>query len=107
MKEKLLAKYKIAFKNIEEISLIDSSKLSIKNNWLITLLFNLSDISNMRLERDLLLDSSFKKKIMLRPVWKLLHKLPMYRDMPRGPLEIAEKYEYRLINLPSSPQLFK
>ena len=42
---------------------------------------------------------------MLRPVWRLLHELPMYIDAPQGPLPVALDQAARLLNLPSSPQL--
>ncbi|MFX6277472.1 DegT/DnrJ/EryC1/StrS family aminotransferase, partial [Acinetobacter baumannii] len=40
-----------------------------------------------------------------RPVWTLMHKLPMYSGCPRMGLEVAEQMEARLINLPSSARL--
>jgi perosamine synthetase len=40
-----------------------------------------------------------------RPTWTLLHKLPMYADCPRAPLDVAPQLEASLINLPSSPKL--
>ena len=42
---------------------------------------------------------------LLRPVWKLLHQLPMYAAAPRSALPVAEDQAQRLVNLPSSPQL--
>ena len=40
--------------------------------------------------------------IMARPVWTLMHRLPMYAACPRMRLAVAEHIERRLINLPSS-----
>jgi perosamine synthetase len=42
---------------------------------------------------------------MARPVWTLMHRLPMYQNCPRMPLDTAEDLERRLINIPSSPFL--
>jgi perosamine synthetase len=40
-----------------------------------------------------------------RPVWTLMHKLPMYRHCPRMPLPVAEALEAAVVNLPSSAKL--
>lgn len=53
--------------------------------------------------RDILLNETNKKGIMTRPVWKLMHKLPMYSKAICGDLKNSEYYEDRLVNLPSSP----
>jgi perosamine synthetase len=42
---------------------------------------------------------------MSRPVWTLMHRLPMYCHCPRGDLALAEQMEARIINVPSSPKL--
>jgi perosamine synthetase len=42
---------------------------------------------------------------MTRPVWRLMHRLPIYADCPRMPLTVAEDIERRLINLPSGQAL--
>ncbi len=42
---------------------------------------------------------------MTRPVWCLMHRLPMYADCPRMSLAVAEDIERRLINLPSGQAL--
>lgn len=55
--------------------------------------------------RDALLDTLNADGLMARPVWTLMHRLPMYADAPRGDLSVAEDLEARIINLPSSPKL--
>lgn len=42
---------------------------------------------------------------MSRPVWTLMHRLPMYAGCPRADLRVAEGLAGRVINLPSSPKL--
>jgi perosamine synthetase len=42
---------------------------------------------------------------MARPVWTLMHRLPMYAACPRMDLAGAESLEARIVNLPSSPSL--
>ena len=39
---------------------------------------------------------------MLRPVWKLMHKLPHLYKCPKMDLSTSLKLEKKLINLPSS-----
>lgn len=51
------------------------------------------------------LEQTNQAGIMTRPVWQLMHTLPMYSDAPKGPQNIAEWLSQRLINLPSSPRV--
>jgi perosamine synthetase len=55
--------------------------------------------------RDALLDALNADGLMARPVWTLMHRLPMYAAAPRADLSVAEDLEARVINLPSSPSL--
>jgi perosamine synthetase len=41
------------------------------------------------------------------PLWRLMHRLPMFESCPRAPLPVAERLEASLINLPSSAKLSK
>jgi aminotransferase in exopolysaccharide biosynthesis len=41
--------------------------------------------------------------VMTRPIWKLMHCLPMYQNAKHGPLPVSEWIESTLVNLPSSP----
>ncbi|CAM3891438.1 LegC family aminotransferase [Vibrio aquimaris] len=43
--------------------------------------------------------------VMARPVWQLMHRLPMYSNSIRGTLTNSEYLEAHLLNLPSSPNL--
>ncbi|MEZ7206954.1 LegC family aminotransferase [Pseudoalteromonas sp. DY56-GL79] len=53
--------------------------------------------------RERFLQETNSQGVMTRPVWQLMHRLPMYRDSLRGCLEVSERLEARLVNLPSSP----
>jgi len=46
-----------------------------------------------------------EKNVMTRPVWRLMHHLPMYEKCLRGDMKISEQIEQTYINLPSSPVL--
>jgi len=52
--------------------------------------------------RDEILELTNKQGIMTRPVWKLMHRLRMYKDCPRMELHVSENLEKRLISIPSS-----
>lgn len=41
--------------------------------------------------------------VMTRPIWKLMHRLPMFKDAYQGTLKNSEWIEKHLINLPSTP----
>ncbi len=53
--------------------------------------------------RDEFLKQTNDAGVMTRPIWKLMHRLPMFKDAPRGVLTHSEYIEAHLINLPSSP----
>ena len=107
LKRKLLNKYIDSLDKIEEISFITPKDNSLSNNWLITIALNFKNKSINKIERDILLSEAHKKNIFLRPLWKPLHKLRMYKNCPKSSLLLADEYEYKIINLPSSPQLIK
>ena len=71
------------------------------NYWLNALLLD----EGMAEERDTLLKFLNDRGINSRPVWTLMHKLPMFSDCPRMDLTKAESLERRLANIPSSPCL--
>ncbi|MEK9763281.1 MAG: LegC family aminotransferase [Deltaproteobacteria bacterium] len=100
-KRTLFLRYQQAFQDIPEVAFIQEPPECQSNYWLQTL--KLSDsVAN---ERDAILAATNDAGLMTRPVWKLLHTLPPYRDCPRAPLPVAESLEQRLINLPSSAGL--
>lgn len=53
--------------------------------------------------RNELLEKTNAKGVMTRPVWQLMHRLPMYQHCLKGDLTHAEQAEALLVNLPSSP----
>jgi perosamine synthetase len=100
-KRALFLRYQQAFQDIPEVAFIQEPPECQSNYWLQTL--KLSDL--VANERDAILAATNDAGLMTRPVWKLLHTLPPYRDCPRAPLPVAESLEQRLINLPSSAGL--
>lgn len=57
--------------------------------------------------RNLMLEKTNASGVMTRPIWQLMHRLPMFKDALRGNLSVSEWVEAHLINLPSSTQLFR
>lgn len=76
-------------------SFVQEPKNAMSNFWLNAIL--LKD----KKERDAFLEETNNAKVMTRPVWTLMHKLPMYKNAPHGDLSNAEFFEERLVNIPS------
>jgi perosamine synthetase len=100
-KRKLFERYKTAFENIPQMSIVDEPASCRSNYWLQALLLDESVSS----ERDTLLAATNDAGLMTRPVWTLMHRLLPYQKCPKMRLAVAESLEKRLINLPSSNYL--
>jgi hypothetical protein len=53
--------------------------------------------------REELLKETNDSGVMTRPIWKLMHRLPMFQHALRDSLAVSEWLEGHLVNLPSSP----
>ncbi|MDY0142887.1 MAG: LegC family aminotransferase [Bacteroidales bacterium] len=53
-------------------------------------------------ERDLFLKETNANKVMTRPIWQLMYRLPMYTHCQRDEQKNAEYLEERIVNIPSS-----
>ncbi|MGL0820599.1 LegC family aminotransferase [Vibrio vulnificus] len=54
-------------------------------------------------QRNELLEQTNAAGVMTRPIWQLMHRLPMFQQALRGDLTHSEFIEAHLINLPSTP----
>jgi hypothetical protein len=54
-------------------------------------------------ERERLLKQTNADGVMTRPIWQLMHRLPMFEKAMRGDLSYSEFIEAHLVNIPSSP----
>jgi len=97
-KRKLAEKYKARFGQVRGVRFFEEPDFAESNYWLNALLLD----PEYKHEREAILDAAHKEGIMLRPAWRLMHELPMYRDCPRMDLSNAENIAERLINIPSS-----
>ncbi len=100
-KRDLAETYRKAFAGLAGIRFFTEPDFAQSNYWLNVLLLDEADSA----QRDALLDATNQIGIMTRPVWTLMHKLPMFADCPRMDLAVAETLECRLINIPSSAVL--
>ena len=69
------------------------------NHWLISVL------CENKKERDHLLEESNRNGVMTRPIWRLMFKLPMYKNCQRDAQKNASFLEDRIVNIPSSVKL--
>jgi perosamine synthetase len=100
-KRRLFERYNLAFANISGVQLVTEPSGCRSNYWLQALLLDESFAN----QRDAVLSATNDAGFMTRPVWTLMHHLPMYKKAQRAPLPLAESLERRLINIPSSSGL--
>jgi perosamine synthetase len=100
-KRRLADGYAKAFAAINGVRFVGEPHGTSSNYWLNAIMLD----NELASHRDELLGALNDAGFMSRPVWTLMHKLPMYRAYPRMDLSVAEQIEAQLINLPSSPGL--
>ncbi len=94
-KRVLANKYETFFSGIGT-SFVKEPEHARSNYWLNAI------VLDDRRQRDVFLEETNGKGIMTRPVWRLMHRLEMFKDAPCGDLSTAEWLEDRLVNIPSS-----
>ncbi|PIZ04851.1 MAG: aminotransferase DegT [Gammaproteobacteria bacterium CG_4_10_14_0_8_um_filter_38_16] len=96
LKRALAENYIASFSKIKGIRFLTEPDFAKSNYWL-----NAIFVEDKVMRDDLLMQLN-EKKIAVRPIWELLHHLPMYQDMPRMDLSTAERISKKIINIPSS-----
>ncbi len=91
-----LAKIYKKFFNEIGVKFIEEPKGARSNYWLNAIMFD-----SLK-ERDEFLEYSNNNGVMTRPIWRLMNKLDMYKDCPKGELNNAIYLEERIVNIPSS-----
>lgn len=107
LKKKLHQKYEFIFDNIEGIKILNDEMGTQSNNWLITGMITAPEVDESRLIRDQILHMALGKGLGLRPLWKPLHQLGIYKFAEKDNLKTTEELYNRIINFPSSAQLMK
>lgn len=100
-KRELAARYAASFENVPGVRFLAEPPGTRSNYWLNAILLERPDVT----VRDAVLQRLNDAGYMSRPVWTLMHRLPMYAGCPRADLSTAERLEATVINLPSSPRL--
>ena len=100
-KRALAERYAAAFEGIAGLSFLREPARTRSNYWLNAIVLAPEHAST----RDALLASLNDSGYMSRPLWTLMHRLPMYAACPRATLTMAESLERRVINVPSSARL--
>jgi aminotransferase in exopolysaccharide biosynthesis len=97
LKKRNLAMHYKAFFSGSEYSFFDEPVNTHSNFWLNTVICPDLDARNE------FINKASSMGIMMRPVWTPMHKLPVFKDFPRGDLTNTEWFESRVVNIPSSP----
>lgn len=98
-KRELAARYAAAFADVPGVRFLTEPDGTEGNYWLNALV--LVDPAM----RDPMLTALNEAGFMARPIWTLMHRLPMFSDAPRADLATAERLEATVVNIPSSPCL--
>ena len=94
-KRKISNKYQVFFKDAG-IDFFKEVGGSQSNYWL-----NAVILDNLE-QRNLFLEVTNNAGVMTRPIWKLMSKLPMFKDSQQGDLTYSKWLEDRVVNIPSS-----
>lgn len=94
-KRELAAAYKLFFDSIG-VSFFTESEYAFSNYWL-----NAVILEN-RQERDDFLEYANINKVMARPAWRLMNRLPMFENCQVYRIDNAMWLEERIVNVPSS-----
>ncbi len=100
-KKTLYLRYREAFNSISEIKIMSEPKNSSSNYWLQT--FLLKESNDQLLNS--ILEFSNREGIMIRPAWKLLSELSIFKGCPCMDLSQSISLSSRILNIPSSSNL--
>ena len=95
-KRTIAARYKDFFAG-SDFQFVEEPAYAKSNYWLNAIIC--PDVAS----RDALLKETNAQGVMTRPIWKLMHRLPMFEHARRDDLSNSEWIESHLINLPSTP----
>lgn len=96
VQKRLLAEQYQDFFNGSDFQFVVEPSYAKSNYWLNAVICPDAEV------RETLLKETNAAGVMTRPIWKLMHRLPMFANAPRGDLSYSEYIEAHLVNLPSS-----
>ncbi|MDU0356122.1 LegC family aminotransferase [Paraglaciecola aquimarina] len=95
-KRDLALRYMDFFKNTD-FSYFKEPDYATSNYWLNAIICPNSEV------RETFIKETNAQGVMTRPIWQLMHRLPMFQHAKHGALPISEWLESCLVNIPSSP----
>ncbi|MGO2075135.1 MAG: LegC family aminotransferase [Pseudoalteromonas sp.] len=95
-KRALAQQYKSFFKN-SDFTFVEEPEYAQSNYWLNAIIC--PDVAS----REIFIKETNANGVMTRPVWKLMHTLPMFNNAKCGDLSVSKWIESCLVNIPSSP----
>ena len=95
IKAHIAARYAARFAELG-IPFIHALPFTTPNHWLNAI------VLGSQAERDAFLEYSNSRGVMTRPIWRLMHRLGMFRDCPHDDLSHSIWLEERVVNIPSS-----
>lgn len=98
-KRELAVRYAAAFADVPGVRFLTEPEGTEGNYWLNALVLDDPAL------RDPMLTALNEAGFMARPIWTLMHRLPMFEGAPRADLTTAERLEATVVNIPSSPAL--
>ena len=100
-KRRLAARYAEAFGSVPGVRFVHEPAGTAGNYWLNAILLD----EDSETARDEVLEATHAARLLTRPAWMPMHRLPMFASAPRDDLAVTESIHRRLINLPSSAVL--
>ena len=94
--KRVIAKSYNDFFSSTDVHFFSEPNDSISNYWLNSII-----LQNLN-KRNIFLDETNSQAIMTRPIWKLMNKLPMFKNSQCGDLKNSKWLEERVVNIPSS-----
>jgi aminotransferase in exopolysaccharide biosynthesis len=94
--KRMLAKHYADFFNGTDYKFLEEPEYAQSNYWLNAIICPDSD------SRELFIKETNAQGVMTRPIWKLMHRLPMFENAKRGDLSASMWAESSLVNIPSS-----
>ena len=98
-KRDLAEHYNSFFAN-SDFEFVTEPEYAKSNYWLNAVICPSSEVRNEMLRK------TNDAGVMTRPIWQLMHRLPMFLNSPKGDLSHSKHIEAHLLNLPSSPVVF-
>ena len=95
-KRELALSYEVFFKG-SDYKFVIEPEYGRSNYWLNAIL------CPDAVSRERLIIETNENGVMTRPIWKLMNRLPMFKNVKRGDLAVSEWIESCLVNIPSSP----